>query len=646
MPTLNWIGKDKVVTHHQEVPFHVLEHKYGFTAEDGQIESSTESGNMIIHGDNLVALKSLLPKYEGRVDCIYIDPPYNTGNEGWVYNDNVNDPHIKKWLGEVVGKQGEDLSRHDKWLCMMYPRLKMLQKLLSPTGAIFVSIDDNEVSNLRLMMDNIFGQNCFVGDVIWEKSYSPRNDSKGIPAVTDHIVVYGKQPDWQPARLERSDEMDSKYKNPDNDFALWMSSDAFAADAKTHQGMVYAIQHPFTGELIYPYNNAHWRYQQQDMLDVMNGWCEYELRELDDAGRRAEVCGVPIEEAREGVLAIMLKEDLSISQAKAQVIYNRGQWPRFYFTSGGKGGIRRKTYLTNVEGRLATTLWARENVGHTDSAKKELKAIFEGKIPFDTPKPSTLIERILQIATDDYSVVLDSFAGSATTAHAVLKMNKDNPASQRKFVLIELMDYAETITAERVRRVAQGYSFKGKKEEEIYCKKLTPKNILKAKELLKEAFDAIEVHKDKYEKIGKPKIDDNCLKVIGTKIYDGQMPGLGGAFDYYELGLPLFDENGFLNEEVETKKIREYIFYSETRSPLVENEQYKATYLLGEYNRTDYYFYYEPKLETTFGPDSLDIIVRKADSYIVYADICLFSKEELTKMNIIFKKIPRDIHRF
>lgn len=237
MPTLNWIGKDKVVTHHQEVPFHVLEHKYGFTAEDGQIESSTESGNMIIHGDNLVALKSLLPKYEGRVDCIYIDPPYNTGNEGWVYNDNVNDPHIKKWLGEVVGKQGEDLSRHDKWLCMMYPRLKMLQKLLSPTGAIFVSIDDNEVSNLRLMMDNIFGQNCFVGDVIWEKSYSPRNDSKGIPAVTDHIVVYGKQPDWQPARLERSDEMDSKYKNPDNDFALWMSSDAFAADAKTHQGM-------------------------------------------------------------------------------------------------------------------------------------------------------------------------------------------------------------------------------------------------------------------------------------------------------------------------------------------------------------------------------------------------------------------------
>lgn len=647
MPTLNWIGKDKVVTHHQEVPFHVLEHKYGFTAEDGQIESSTESGNMIIHGDNLVALKSLLPKYEGRVDCIYIDPPYNTGNEGWVYNDNVNDPHIKKWLGEVVGKQGEDLSRHDKWLCMMYPRLKMLQKLLSPTGAIFVSIDDNEVSNLRLMMDNIFGQNCFVADVKWQRTYSQRNDADGIGVETEHVLVYGKQKNWQPKNLERTEEMDAKYANPDGDpLGNWQNTSAHAPGAVSHQGMVYAIQHPFTGELVYPANGRCWTFGQMDVLNIMNGWCEYELRELDDAKRRAEVCGIPVEEIREGVLAIMLKEDLPTSRAKAQVVYAGGQWPRFFFTKGGLGGIRRKTYLSKVEGRKVTNLWLHNDVGHTDSAKKELKAIFEGKIPFDTPKPSTLIERILQIATDDYSVVLDSFAGSATTAHAVLKMNKDNPASQRKFVLIELMDYAETITAERVRRVAQGYSFKGKKEEEIYCKKLTPKNILKAKELLKEASDAIEVHKDKYEKIGKPKIDDNCLKVIGTKIYDGQMPGLGGAFDYYELGLPLFDENGFLNEEVEIKKIREYIFYSETRSPLVENEQYKATYLLGEYNRTDYYFYYEPKLETTFGPDSLDIIVRKADSYIVYADICLFSKEELAKMNIIFKKIPRDIHRF
>ena len=153
MPTLEWIGKDKVVNHHMEVPYRVLEEQYTYNAE--------KSENMIIRGDNLEALKALLPRYEGRVKCIYIDPPYNTGNEGWVYNDNVNDPRIKKWLGEVVGKEGEDLSRHDKWLCMMYPRLKLLQRLLAEDGFIFISIDVFEFSNLKCILDEIFGSANF-----------------------------------------------------------------------------------------------------------------------------------------------------------------------------------------------------------------------------------------------------------------------------------------------------------------------------------------------------------------------------------------------------------------------------------------------------------------------------------------------------
>ena len=152
MPTLEWIGKDKVVNHHQEVPYRVLERQYSYD-EAGQHVKDNGSENMVIHGDNLEALKALLPRYEGKVKCIYIDPPYNTGNEGWVYNDNVNDPKIKKWLGEVVGKEGEDLSRHDKWLCMMYPRLKLLQRLLAGDGAIFISIDDTEYANLKLICD-------------------------------------------------------------------------------------------------------------------------------------------------------------------------------------------------------------------------------------------------------------------------------------------------------------------------------------------------------------------------------------------------------------------------------------------------------------------------------------------------------------
>lgn len=190
MPTLEWIGKDKVVNHHQEVPYRVLERQYSYD-ETGQHAEDNGSENMIIHGDNLEALKALLPRYEGKVKCIYIDPPYNTGNEGWVYNDNVNDPKIKKWLGEVVGKEGEDLSRHDKWLCMMYPRLKLLQRLLAEDGVIFISIDDNELYNLKSICDEIFGLSCFVSNISWQRTYSTRNDSKGMY-------------NYQPSRLARS----------------------------------------------------------------------------------------------------------------------------------------------------------------------------------------------------------------------------------------------------------------------------------------------------------------------------------------------------------------------------------------------------------------------------------------------------------
>jgi hypothetical protein len=173
MPTLDWIGKDKVINHHKDVPYKVLERKYSFD-ESGMHKEDIHSNNMIIHGDNLEALKSLLPQYEGKIKCIYIDPPYNTGNEGWIYNDNVNDPKIRKWLGEVVGKEGEDLSRHDKWLCMMYPRLVLLQKLLADDGAIFISIDDNEVYNLKLICDEIFSQSNFLGDVTEKSTHNRR----------------------------------------------------------------------------------------------------------------------------------------------------------------------------------------------------------------------------------------------------------------------------------------------------------------------------------------------------------------------------------------------------------------------------------------------------------------------------------------
>lgn len=580
MPILEWIGKDKVVNHHLEVQYRVLERKYSYD-ESGQHEEDNGSENMIIHGDNLSALKSLLPQYEGRVKCIYIDPPYNTGNEGWIYNDNVNDPRIRKWLGDVVGKEGEDLSRHDKWLCMMYPRLKLLHRLLAADGVIFISIDDTEYANLKLICDEIFGCDCFISNISWQRTYSTRNDSKGIVNEVEHLLVYSKQPGWNPNKLPRTELMNSIYKNPDNDIQPWASDNPFAPGAATHQGMVYAIQHPFTGKMIYPSNKACWRYQQSDMLEIMRGWCDYELRDLHDEHERASVCGIEDSEVRQGVMGIVLSEPLEISAAKAQKVLERGQWPRFYFTRNGKGGIRKKTYLDSVGGKVPTNLWQYSDVGHTDEAKKEMLAIFDGKAAFDTPKPHRLIEYILTITGDKEALVLDSFAGSGTTAHAVLNMNKADGGS-RKFILIEMMDYADSITAGRVRRVIKGYGSGGQ-----------------------------------------------------------AVPGTGGNFSYYELGETLMDGMD-LNRDIDIDKIRRYIFFAETKCHLGALKE-DEPYLLGSHAGIAYYFYYDRERVTTLNREFLHSVKTRADGYVIYADLCTLSEGELERFHITFKKISRDI---
>lgn len=583
MLTLEWIGKNKVVNHHQEVPFRVLERQYSF-GEQGQHTENNDSENMIIHGDNLEALKALLPQYEGKVKCIYIDPPYNTGNEGWCYNDNVSDPRIQKWLGEVVGKEGEDLTRHDKWLCMMYPRLMLLQKLLADDGVIFISIDGNELYNLKAICDEIFGASCYVSDIAWQRTYSTRNDSKGIVNEVEHLLVYSKVPGWNPNKLPRTEEMNARYSNPDNDVCAWKSTDAFAPGASTHQGMVYAIQNPFTGALIYPSNGRHWSLGQDQMLDIMSQWGEYELQDIADTSQRASICGVDVEQVKADVKAIMLTTTLEQSLQKATEVYNRGCWPTFYFGQGGKGGIRRKTYLDNVGGRIPTNFWPFSETGHTDEAKKEMLAIFDGKATFDTPKPHRLIEFVLKVAGTQDALILDSFAGSGTTAHAVLNMNKAD-GGHRKFILVEMGDYADTITAERVKRVIHGYGE------------------------------------------GKNAVD-----------------GTGGSFSYYELGEPLLLPSGNLNEKVGTEKIRDYIWYTETKKPLPDHKN-SNPYFLGENNSTAYYFFYEPQKVCVLNYDFVATIPEKAEGYIIYADRCTLSEQELQQLGITFKKIPRDIVR-
>ena len=483
-----------------------------------------------------------------------------------------------------------------------------------------------------------------MANISWQRAYSTRNDKDGIPVEAEHLLVYGKEPKWQPKKLERTEEMNSKYGNPDNDINLWRSDNSYATGGADHQGMVYAVQHPFTGDLLYPVVNNHWRYGQKDMLSIMNGWCEYELRDLHDEGRRAEVCGINPEEVRKDVMGIVLKEDLETSRNKAQQVYEKGPWPKYYFTKGGYGGIARKTYLNQVEGRLISNLWKQAEVGHTDEAKKELKEIFDGKSPFDTPKPTRLLERILDIATDDDSIILDSFAGSGTTAHAVLMANQKKH-SHRKFILVELMDYADTTTAYRVKKAISGYKATMKHEEEIYNKKLTVKNLTKAETFLKEAEAVIEKEQVNYAEISKPKLQDNCIKVIASRVADGFVEGLGGSFDYYELGKPLF-KDGNLNEEVSEEDIRHYIFYTETRQPLTR-ERNDRSYLLDTLNGTAYYFYYERDRLTNLSIDTLNEIVEERSSqYVIYADTCTIDEETRNELNVLFKQIPRDIKRF
>lgn len=592
MPTLNWIGKEKIVNHHHDVPYHILEHKFGYCDDDGETEDIQGSGNMIIHGDNLVALKSLLPQYEGRIDCIYIDPPYNTGEESWVYNDNVNDPHILKWLNTVVGKEGEDLSRHDKWLCMMYPRLMLLYQLLSNEGTIFISIDDNECQYLKVLCDSIFGRSNFIANFIWEKRKN-RENRKEVSVRHDYILCYVKNRKPKERTLNMLDmtaEALARYSNPDNDpNGPWKSDPAHAQAGHATQNQIYTFVAP-------------------------NGT----VHELP-AGR----CWV------------------YTPDKMAEEVANGHIW----LGANGCNAPRIKTYLYGKDrGLVPETMLFAKDVSTTEEAKKLIKKIFNKEAPFGTPKPVELIQHIIRIATKKDSIILDSFAGSGATAHAVLAQNNEDNGN-RKFILVELMDYAYTLTAERTKKAISGYPYKGKIETEVFSEKLTVANLRKFDKLEQKAKAAIANHKEEYDKISELKIEDNCLTVIGTKLYDGWSEALGGSFDFYEIGAPLFVEEGNLNPDIPVQKIKEYIWYSETKKPY-PGEQPGHRFYVGEDDGTAYYFCYDTDKKVQLSIDELSFIEKKADSYVIYADCCLLEQQFMDDNHIIFKKIPRDITRF
>ena len=552
MPTLEWIGKSKVINHHQDVPFRVLERKYSFD-ENGQHDEDNGSENMIIRGDNLEALKALLPRYEGRVKCIYIDPPYNTGNEGWVYNDNVNDPKIKKWLGKVVGKEGEDLTRHDKWLCMMYPRLKLLQKLLADDGVIFVSLDFHEQPVMRLIMDEIFGASNYVSEIACVNKPSGRSDDKYIATAHESIIVYRKSPLLTLGGFEPEEKITKRYNKRDTDGRLYREEDLRKRGTHDERTDRPNLFYPFffnqeTGELVVGNNDEETpdgfiRIEPMKSKDVQGTW-------------------------RWG-------QDTAIAQKTyihPRYMPNKQQWSLFEWE-----------YLDERGAAKPTTLWDFKDVNSERGTEVFIKYLGFKKEDFPNPKPVGTIQRILQIATAGDDIILDSFAGSGTTAHAVLNMNKAD-GGHRKFILVEMMDYADRITAERVKRVIRGHG---------------------------EGKNAVE--------------------------------GTGGNFSFYDLGEPLL-VGDCLNEAVAPEKIREYIWFMETKQPYAPPSGGNP-YYLGQHNDTGYYFYYEPQRVTVLDYAFLSTITEKADGTVIYADRCSISEDKLAKMGVTFKKIPRDISR-
>jgi len=398
MPTIQFKGKTFVQNHHLAVKYHQLIPKNELSLND----KVSLHDNLIIQGDNLKALKALLSTYAGKVKCVYIDPPYNTGFENWVYNDNVNSPMIKEWLGQVVNR--EDMTRHDKWLCMMTPRLKLLRELLSEDGAIFIHIENNEYANLKLLLDEIFGEENFVGNFIWRKKEGGGQTKEYFVTEHEYIVIYRKTDGfkWIDDELEESDVSYNKEDENGNKYKLMkLAKWGNTARKEDRPKMHFPIIAP-DGSKVIPFapdgNLGRWRVGKARM-------------------------------------------NLLIENNLVEFIQNNNEWlayEKIYFEENGFKAVKERSIIYDLT--------------NTADASKQLTAIFGKKDVFDTPKPLELVKYFLSHATSKEDIILDSFAGSGTTAHAVLELNKEDKEN-RKFILVEQEDYADAITAERVRRI-------------------------------------------------------------------------------------------------------------------------------------------------------------------------------------------------
>ena len=541
MPTLHFKGKTFVQNHHLAVKYHQLVPKKELSLTD----KVSLHDNLIIQGDNLKALKALLPTYSGKIKCVCIDPPYNTGNEKWVYNDNVNSPMIMEWLGKEVDT--EDLTRHDKWLCMMMPRLKLLRELMSEDGVIFISIDDDEQHRLRMLCDEIFGAMNFVTNIIWNKNYASKNDAKYFSDSHDFILCYAKnkingetKTGWIRNLLPRTEKQDVLYKFDSNDGNGFWRPDNLTV--KTYSADYdYPITNPNTGMEYHPTKGRCWITNKT----AMQKWIEEN---------------------------------------------------RVFFGKDGTGAPQLKRYANEVkQGIVPMTIWGYDEVGHTDESRKELKEIFsESDSPFTTPKPSRLLKRLIQLTSNKKDfIVLDSFAGSGTTAQAVLDLNKED-GGIRKFILVEQEDYANSITAERVRRVIKGVK--------------TAKN-------------------------------------------ENLKSGLGGTFSYFELGETIEMESLLRGNNLPTfTEFARYLFYTATGEEFNEKTINEVTGFIGESKNYEVYLFYKADIDW-LKKNALTLELCKSlpefsgKQRLVFAPAKYVDDHSLLDFRIDFSQLPYEIYR-
>ena len=553
MPTLNWIGKEAVVNHHLQVPFHLLKDVPELAC------GNPGEGNLIVQGDNLVALKALLPYYAGQVKCIYIDPPYNTGNESWVYNDNVNSPLIREWLGKVVGKEDETLDRHDRWLCMMYPRLALLKRFLHEEGVIFVSIDDDEVHHLRALMDEIFGYKKRLTTFVWRTDGNFDNQAK-IKNCHEYVLAYAISPEKfaHPKVVDPSVGAGSKLHKP------------FIRNTIVKNGIKNPVS-PVTLPKGFPAD-----FESGIISARTNAWPKY-ATDIVVQDRK-------IMQATVGESGWSSKDHLLqfIDNKFEPVLDTKGQKTRFVLTqTGAIESIKEREQASHVISVIG-------GVGSTQSQSVELA---EMGFSFPFPKPVDLIKYLIGMHSDPHGLILDSFAGSGTTGHAVLKQNAED-GGNRRFILVEMDDHiARNVTTKRVCRVAAGY----------------------------------------------------------TNAKGEHVDGLGSGFRYCELGEPLFDEHGKIRDSVRFADLARHVYFTETGEPL-PRERVSKSALLGECRGMGIYLLYNGILgdKSANGGNVLTrAVLAQLPAFdgpkVIYCAGCLLGRDRLRAENIIVRQTPYEI---